>query len=402
MTLSLQSLKTVPSGVWALGFVSLLMDLSSEMIHGLLPVFLTTALGASLATVGLIEGIAEATAAITKVFSGWLSDRIGQRKLLTGIGYGLAAASKPLFVIAHSVGLVMFARFADRVGKGIRGAPRDALIADITAPGLRGAAFGLRQSLDTVGAFLGPAAAIALMFVLHNDTRIIFALAAVPAIAAVLLIVVGVREPADAAPSPKARSPIAWGELGSLGGAFWRAMALATVFSLARFSDAFLVLRGQTDGLSPALAPLVMIVMNIVYAGLAAPAGALSDQLDRRVLLALGLVALIAADLVLGLGAGAGALLAGVALWGLHMALTQGLFSAMIADAAPKALRGTAFGIYNLAGGVALLLASLGAGLLWTTLGPAAAFLGGAVVCVLVLAGLGLAPRSAPGSASGG
>ena len=393
---TLQTLKSVPAGVWALGFVSLLMDLSSEMIHGLLPVFMTTALGASMATVGLIEGVAEATASITKVFSGWLSDRIGQRKLLTGIGYGLAAASKPLFVIANSLGWVMVARFADRIGKGIRGAPRDALIADITAPGLRGAAFGLRQSLDTVGAFLGLAVAIALMFALGNNLRVIFAIAAVPAIAAVGLIVIGVREPERTAPKRAARAPIAWAELGALGSSYWRVLGLATVFSLARFSEAFLVLRGQTDGISPALAPSVMIAMNIVYAVLAAPAGALSDQMDRRGLLALGLGALIAADLVLGFGAGPAALFAGVALWGLHMALTQGLFSAMIADVAPPTLRGTAFGVYNLAGGLALLVASLGAGVLWTRFGPAAAFLAGAGVCTTVLAGLWLAPRGEP------
>jgi len=394
MKLSLATLRSVPSGVWALGFVSLLMDLSSEMIHGLLPVFMTTALGASMATVGLVEGIAEATAAITKVFSGWFSDRIGQRKLLTGLGYGLAAASKPLFVIATSVGWVLFARFADRVGKGIRGAPRDALIADITEPGLRGAAFGVRQSLDTVGAFLGPAVAIALMFVLAGNLRLVFALAALPALGAVALIVFGVKEPERTAPKRDARAPIAWKELGALGPAYWRVLGLATVFSLARFSEAFLVVRGQTDGISPALAPSVMIGMNVVYAGLAAPAGALSDQMDRRALLALGLGALIAGDLVLGLAGGPIALFSGVALWGLHMALTQGLFSALIADVAPTERRGTAFGIYNLAGGIALLLASVGAGALWSRFGPAATFLGGATVCGLVLAGLWLVPRS--------
>ncbi len=393
MKLSVATLKSVPAGVWALGFVSLLMDLSSEMIHGLLPVFMTTALGAGMATVGLVEGVAEATAAVTKVFSGWLSDRIGKRKLLTGFGYGLAAASKPLFVVAGSVGWVMFARFADRVGKGIRGTPRDALIADITEPGLRGAAFGLRQSLDTVGAFLGPAVAIALMYLLGGNLRLIFALAALPAIGAVLLIVFGVKEPAHTAPRREARVPIAWSELGALGAPFWRVLILATVFSLARFSEAFLVLRGQTDGIGPALAPSVMIAMNIVYAGLAAPAGALSDQLGRRGLLALGLGALIAADLVLGLGTGPVALFAGVALWGLHMALTQGLFSAMIADVAPAGLRGTAFGVYNLAGGLALLVASIGAGVLWSRFGAPSAFLAGAAVCALVLAGSGALPQ---------
>jgi MFS family permease len=396
MSLSFRTLRSTPSSVWALGFVSLLMDLSSEMIHGLLPVFMTVGLGASIATVGMVEGIAEATAAVTKVFSGWLSDRIGQRKLLAGIGYGLAAASKPLFVVANSVGLVLFARFADRVGKGIRGAPRDALIADITEPGQRGAAFGLRQSLDTIGAFLGPAVAIGLMFLLHDNLRLVFALAAVPAAAAVLLIVFGVQEPKRTTERRRAKSPIAWSEIGALGAPCWRLLALATVFSLARFSEAFLILRGQTDGIGPEMAPAVMILMNIVYAVLAAPAGALSDTLDRRMLLALGLAALIGSDLVLGLGGGLPAIIAGVALWGAHMALTQGLFSAMIADAAPPALRGTAFGLYNLAGGVAMLIASAGFGTLWTVFGPPVAFLVGAGVGATVLAGLWLVPKAVP------
>ena len=396
---SFRTLKSVPAGVWALGFVSLLMDLSSEMIHGLLPVFMTTALGASMAMVGLVEGVAEATASITKVFSGWLSDRLGQRKWLTTLGYGLAALSKPLFPIATTLSMVLTARFADRVGKGIRGAPRDALIADITEPGLRGAAFGLRQSLDTVGAFLGPAVAILLMVVLKGDVRTIFAIAIVPALAAVVLLVFGVQEP-EAKPAPRpARLPIIWRELAQLGGRYWQVVALATAFSLARFSEAFLILRGQTDGLSPALAPVVMIVMNIVYAAVAAPAGALSDKVERKWLLAAGLVLLIVADLVLALGQGIAPLMIGVALWGLHMALTQGLFSALVADTAPAALRGTGFGVYNLAGGVALLLASLAAGALWTAFGPASTFLAGAAISLAVLVGL-TTIRSRPSTAT--
>jgi len=364
------------------------MDLSSEMIHSLLPVFMTVTLGASVALVGVVEGVAEATSSVTKVFSGWISDRLGRRKLLAGIGYGLAALSKPLFPIASSVPLVLAARFADRVGKGIRGAPRDALIADITTEDIRGAAFGLRQALDTIGAFLGPAAAILFMAILSNNVRLVFALAVIPALASVALLVLGVSEP-DSTPKPTtSRSPIIMSELKALGTRYWAVVALATAFSLARFSEAFLVLRGQTDGLHLALAPLVMILMNIVYAATAAPFGALSDRIDRRILLALGLVALIAADLVLSRNGGVVPLLIGVGLWGLHLGLTQGLFAALVANTAPEALRGTAFGMYNLITGMALMAASIAAGALWAAFGAPATFLTGAAIAAITLFGV--------------
>jgi MFS family permease len=379
--------RAVPRTVWALGLVSLLMDTSSEMIHALLPVFLVGTLGASAATVGFIEGVGEATASIVKVFSGWLSDRLGKRKLLTVLGYGLAALSKPLFPLATSPAHVLTARFADRIGKGVRGAPRDALVADVTPAEIRGAAFGLRQALDTVGAFAGPLAAIGLMLVLAGNIRAVFWFALIPAALCVLLLIFGVDEPkapADRAP----RKPVTWSEVVAMPAAFWAVVAVGVVFSLARFSEAFLILRAHDAKLPLALTPVVLVLMNLVYAGLATPAGALSDRIDRRLILAGGLGVLIAADLVLALWAGLAGALTGVALWGLHMALTQGLLAALVADSAPARLRGTAFGVFNLAGGVALLAASTLAGFLWDRIGAAATFEMGAVFAAASLVGL--------------
>jgi MFS family permease len=397
----LKGLKAVPRTVWTLGLVSMFMDLSSEMIHSLLPIFLVTSLGASAALVGLIEGLAEATAAITKVFSGWLSDRLGQRKLLAVIGYGLAAATKPVFPLAATSMEVLGARLVDRFGKGLRGAPRDALVADVTPPAVIGAAFGLRQSLDTVGAFGGPLAAMVLMALLANNVRAVFAWAVVPAAIAVLLLVVGVEEPPHARAAAKARAPIQWAEVRGMGAGFWGVVALGVVFTLARFSEAFLVLRAQSVGLPIALAPLIMVVMNLVYAAASAPVGALSDRIGRRALLALGLGVLVAADLVLALVPSIPGALAGAALWGLHMGLTQGLFSALVADAAPARLRGTAFGLFNLASGGALLAASAIAGAVWSRYGPAAAFLTGGGFALVTLVGLALAATLRPIPRSG-
>jgi MFS family permease len=272
----------LPRGIWALGLVSMFMDISSEMIHSLLPVFLVTILGASAVTVGLIEGIGEATASISKLFSGWLSDRLGKRKALTVIGYGLGALSKPLFALAPTPSWVLVARFSDRIGKGIRGAPRDALVGDLAPAGLRGAAYGLRQSLDTVGAFAGPLLAMALMALFADDFRLVFWLAVVPGLIAVAILVLGVREPAQARPLAEARVPIRWSELGRLGRLFWGVVAVGAVLTLARFSEAFLILRAEDTGLSLALIPLVLVVMNVVYAASAYPMGALSDRYDRR------------------------------------------------------------------------------------------------------------------------
>jgi MFS family permease len=370
--------RAVPRSVWALGFVSMFMDISSEMIHSLLPVFLVTGLGASVALVGLIEGLAEATASITKVFSGWLSDRLGKRKLLAVIGYGLGAITKPVFPLAVTPFEVFGARFVDRVGKGIRGAPRDALVADITPPAVRGAAFGLRQSLDTVGAFGGPLLAMALMILLSGDIRGVFAWAIIPAIIAVLLLIFGVEEPRAAAAGHAARLPIRWADVRGMGAAYWSVVALGVVFTMARFSEAFLILRASDAGLSAAMVPVVLVVMNVVYAIVSTPAGSLSDRVDRRLILLAGLVALIAADLVLAWSHGVGGVLVGVALWGLHMGMTQGLLAALVVDGAPARLRGTAFGVFNLASGVTMLAASGVAGLLWSRFGPQATFLSGA------------------------
>jgi MFS family permease len=381
-------LRRVPRTVWALGFVSMFMDISSEMIHSLLPVFLVVGLGASPALVGLIEGLAEATASITKVFSGWLSDRLGRRKMLAVLGYCLGAITKPVFPLAVTPFEVLGARFADRVGKGLRGAPRDALVADITPPELRGAAFGLRQSLDTIGAFVGPLLAVGLMALLNDDMRAVFGYAVIPAVIAVVLLVLGVEEPPANKAQHAARSPISWSEVRSIGAPFWIAVAVGSLFTMARFSEAFLVLRGSGAGIPLTLIPFVLIAMNLVYALVSAPVGSLSDTLGRKTLLMAGMVALIAADLVLALVGSIAGVVAGVALWGLHLGLTQGLLSALVADTAPARLRGTAFGLFNLATGVALLAASVLAGAIWAARGASATFLAGGAFAAIALLGV--------------
>ncbi|MBI1173552.1 MFS transporter [bacterium] len=387
----------LPAGVWVLGFVSMFMDVSSEMVHALLPVYLVAVLGATTLEVGVIEGIAEATAAITKVFSGALSDWLGKRKLLAGLGYGLAALVKPVFPLATSLGWVVAARFVDRVGKGIRGAPRDALVADIAPPDQRGAAFGLRQSLDTVGAFLGPLAAMALMWATAGAFRTVFWVAVIPALLAVVLLVALVKEPPHRA-APLRRVPLRRAELARLSHRYWAVVAVASVFTLARFSEAFLILRGQSIALPDDLIPGVLVVMNLAYALSAYPAGRLSDGMERLHLLLLGLGVLVAADLVLAFAGGVAEVLLGAALWGLHMGLTQGILATLVADEAPAALRGTAFGMFNLVTGAALLIASALAGALWTEAGPEATFLGGAVLALLSASGL-LALRRRSGAA---
>ncbi len=378
--------RRIPHGIWALGMVSLLMDVSSEMIHALLPIYLVVGLGTSALAVGLIEGAAEATAAITKVFSGALSDRIGRRKELAALGYGLAALTKPVFPLAGSLGWVVAARLTDRFAKGFRGAPRDALIADLSPPDLRGASFGLRQSLDTVGAFIGPLLAIALMWALADDIRAVFWVAVIPAALAVLVIVFAVHEPPHRA--PPVRSPLSRRELARLGGLYWWVVAVGAVFTLARFSEAFLILRAQSGGFPLALVPLVLVVMSLAYSLSAYPAGVLSDRGNRVTILVAGPVLLVAADLVLAFAQGMPGVLAGVALWGLHMGATQGLLAALVVDAAPPELRGTAFGMFNLVSGVALLVSSALAGALWQAGGPQWTFLAGAGFAALTLAGL--------------
>lgn len=368
----------IPRTVWALGLVSFFMDVSSETIHALLPLFLTGALGVSVALVGVIDGVAESTAAIAKVFSGYLSDRLGRRKPLILFGYGLAALTKPLFAIAGGPIVVLGARFADRIGKGLRGAPRDALVADVTPIEMRGRAFGLRQAMDTAGAFSGPLLAIALMMLFADDMRAVFWVAAIPAAIAVLCVLVGVEEHGGEAKEIRAKAPIRLGDLAQFSGAFWTVAAIGVVFTLARFSEAFLVLKANDEGLPLAFAPLVLVVMNVVYALGAYPAGALSDRVPAGRLLMAGLAALICADLAVAVLPGLGGAFLGIALWGVHMAMTQGLLTKLVADHAPAQLRGSAFGVFNLATGVSLLFASVIAGALWDRVGSDATFLAGA------------------------
>ena len=380
--------RTLPRSVVVLGFVSMFMDISSEMIHALLPIFLITVVGASALSIGIIEGIAEATAAFVKVFSGAISDWIGRRKPLLLLGYGLAAACKPLFALATGIGTVLTARTIDRIAKGIRGAPRDALIADVTPVELRGAAYGLRQSLDSVGGVAGPLLAIVLMAATADNFRFVFWIAVIPALVCVALLVFGIQEPARAQPAKARPFPITRGEMARLPRIFWQVTALGAVLTLARFSEAFLLLRAQNVGLALTWVPAILVVMNLVYAASAYPLGVLSDRISRKVMLAAGIGLLIAADVVLALAHNAWAVGAGALLWGLHMGATQGLLAAIVADAAPADLRGTAFGVFNLISGVALLAASVIAGALWTYFSPAMTFYAGAAFAAVALAGL--------------
>lgn len=377
----------IPAGIWILGFVSMLMDISSEMIHSLLPLFMVTTLGASAFVVGWIEGLAESTALIVKVFSGAISDYLGKRKGLVVFGYALGALTKPLFAIASSTGLVLTARLLDRMGKGIRGAPRDALVADMAPPEVRGAAFGLRQSLDTVGAFLGPLFAVGLMLLWANDFRAVFWVALIPGLLAVALLLLGVREPEHHV-DEKRTQPIRRENLKRLSAAYWWVVSVGAVFTLARFSEAFLVLKAEQSGMALAWVPLVMVAMNIVYAASAYPFGKLSDRMSHAQLLAWGLVVLMAADMVLAFADHWTTVVVGVALWGVHMGMTQGLLATMVADTAPADLRGTAFGFFNLVSGLAMLIASVFAGLLWDRWGASFTFYAGAVFSGLALLGL--------------
>jgi MFS family permease len=385
----------IPRGVWMLGLVSLFMDLSSEMIHSLLPVFMVSGLGASAFAVGVVEGVAEATALIVRVFSGTLSDFLGRRKALTVAGYGLGALSKPLFALALSVQWVFVARFMDRIGKGIRGAPRDALIADLTPPEIRGAAYGMRQSLDTIGAFLGPLLAIALMVAFAGDFRAVFWFAVIPGVISVALLVFGVHEAERAQGVAAVRPPLRIAAVRTLPLAYWWIVIAGGVFTLARFSEAFLLLRTQQQGLPDAYAPLVLVLMNAVFALSAYPMGKLADTVNPMRLLAAGLAVLVAADLLLALSPGLAVTAAGVALWGLHMGMTQGVFAALVAASAPDALRGTAFGVFYLVSGVSMLFASVFAGFVWDRFGAPVTFYAGAVFAVTAF-GLFMAAKPSP------
>lgn len=392
--------RRIPAAIWALGLVSMLMDISSEMIHALLPIYMVSVLGTSTFAVGMIEGIAEATASITKVFSGALSDWLGRRKFLAALGYGLAAITKPIFPLASSLDWLIAARFIDRVGKGIRGAPRDALVADIAPPELRGASFGLRQSLDTIGAFLGPLMAIGLMWVTADHFQTVFWIAVLPAFLSVGVLLFLVKEPERPRELRRVRMPLRRDELRRLGKSYWWVVAVAAVFTLARFSEAFLILKAQSIGMPIALVPLALVLMSLAYSLSAYPAGILSDKMDRFTILAIGLLLLVGADLVLAFTQSVFSAGLGVVLWGLHMGFTQGLLAKLIADTSPPELRGTAFGMFNLITGIALLLASVIAGALWDFTGPRGTFLAGAAFAALTIAGLATVRARLPAQGS--
>jgi len=383
-----KNVQKIPRGIWALGLVSLFMDASSELVHSLLPA-LYVSLGVSMAAVGIIEGVAEATAAITKVFSGALSDWLGKRKILAVIGYGLAAVTKPLFPLAQSVEVLFTARFIDRIGKGIRGAPRDALIADITPPSVRGAAYGLRQSLDAAGGFIGPLLALVLMALFSDNIPLVLWFALIPAVLCMVFLVFGVEEPdaiqATRNKDGKCSLPLHRADIAQMSGSYWLVVAIGGMFALARFSVAFLALRAMDLGLPIGLSPFVLVLMGVVFSLSSYPVGVLADRMDRGRLLALGFVALILAELVLASASGYVSAMIGVAIWGVHMGFTQGLLSALVADSAPDHLRGTAFGIFNLVNGIALLFASLVAGMLWQGMGASVTFYSGAVFAGIAL-----------------
>ncbi len=382
--MTLLSLRAIPISVWVLGFVSMLMDISSEMIHSLLPLFMVTTLGTSALLVGFIEGLAQSTALIVKIFSGMLSDYLGKRKWLAVTGYALGAFTKPVFALASSIELVFTARLLDRVGKGIRGTPRDAMVADLTPPELRGAAFGLRQSLDSIGAFVGPLLAVGLMLLWANDFRAVFWVAVIPGILSVLLLAFGISEP-DTCSTTKRTNPLVMANLKRLNNQYWWVVCIGSVFTLARFSEAFLVLRAQDSSVPITYIPLIIVLMNIIYALSAYPFGHLSDHISRYKLLGYGLLMLICADIALAINGHWSVLLLGVVFWGLHMGLTQGILAALVADVAPQDLRGTAFGFFNLASGIALFAASIIAGWLWDSVGASATFLMGAGFCSITL-----------------
>ena len=380
----MKKLEKIPQTVWFLGFVSMFMDISSEMIHSLLPIFLISVLNSSATAVGLIEGVAEAVALISKTFSGALSDWLGKRKMLVFSGYALGTLTKPLFALSTGVGLVFAARFLDRIGKGMRGAPRDALVADVTPDNFRGAAYGLRQSLDTVGAFLGPLLAMVLMIGTTGNFRSVFWFAVIPGLLSVAIIVFAVKEPSNL-PSRSKQPSLHWRDINKLSGTYWMVVGVGSIFTLARFSEAFLLLRAESVGMSASMIPLMLVVMNVFYSLTAYPAGRLSDRLGRTGLMTVGLMVLIVSDFTLSFAETSWQVASGTALWGLHMGLTQGLLAAMVADTASQNLRGTAFGIFSMVCGFSMLVACLIAGWLWDLFGAASTFLAGAVFAAMAL-----------------
>jgi MFS family permease len=378
----------LPRTVWVLGFVSLFMDLSSEIYHSLLPAFVTIVLGLPVTALGAVDGVAEATSNFAKLFSGRLSDRSQRRKPWVMGGYGLAALSKPMFPLASNLVTLIGARFADRIGKGLRGSPRDAMIADETPPEIRGRAFGLRQALDTAGALLAPLIAIGLMALFLDDIRKVFWVAIIPAAVSFLLTWLALREPEQRSTSTKRQ--LFFSGFRDLDSDTKRLIAVGFLFTLARFSEGFLILKGIEIGLSETLSPLTLAIFNLAYVALAYPAGSLSDRMSPKMILLAGIGVLVAGNIVLAETSSFAGLILGVALWGAHMALTQGIFSRMIADSAPEQLRATSFGAFWFVSGIAALLASLAAGMLWDRNGSSATFLTSALVAAVAGAMLSL------------
>lgn len=390
---TLSSLRKVPRSVWVLGFVSLLMDTSSELIHSLLPLFLVTTLGATALEVGVIEGLATSTALIIKVFSGVLSDYLGKRKGLALFGYGLAALTKPFFALATTIDTILAARLVDRIGKGIRGAPRDALVADVTPTEVRGAAFGLRHALDAIGATLGPLLGVGFMLLWADHFRTVFWIAVIPALASVALLALGLREP-SAKEVTKRINPIRKENLKRLTQPYWWVVGIGVTFTFARFSEAFLILKAQQSGIPIAFVPLVVVVMSLAFSLSAYPFGKLSDRVNHKRLLVAGFITLIVADLVLATNSDWKLVFLGALFWGVHLGMTQGLLGAMVAHAVPADLRGTAYGFFNLACGMAALFASVLAGWLWSRFGASYPFFAGAAFCLIALIGMAGIPQT--------
>ena len=352
----------------------MLTAMSSAMIYSLLPVFMVRVLGISIASVGVIEGTAEATNSLIKIVSGAASDWIGRRKPLVVFGYTLSAVIKTIFPVAGTVSAVLAARVIDRLGKGIRDAPRDAFLADLTAKEIRGEGFGLRLALAISGFVVGPLIAIGLMKLSGDDFQLVFWIALIPAYLSLVVLFVAVKELPFNYDESQRRRPIRRGDIIALPAVFWWVVAIASLLSLARFSQAFLVLKAHDIGVDAAFVPMVLVVMYLVFSVAAYPFGVLADHLDRRLQLGIGTVILVGADVVLANASTVWLTMLGAALWGLQLGVTQGLLGATIADVAPDRLRGTAFGIYDVAIGVGTFIASAGAGALWMAGGPSIAF----------------------------
>ncbi len=374
----------LPATVWILGIASLLNDVSTEIIHSVLPLYMVTALGASFIAVGLLEGTAEALASVLKVGAGGLSDLLGKRKALVVSGYALSTLVKGCYALAGDMTMVMIARLGDRVGKGIRVGPRDALVADSTSPEQRGAAYGLRQSLDTVGAVIGPGLSFVLLSLWHMDYKNIFAIAIVPGIIAVLLLLIGVREP-EKRESKSDDKKLHKDLLKRLSPAYWSLVVVSFLFNLGNSSDAFILLKGKEAGLALGMVPLMLVVMNVFYAACAYPAGKLSDKLGRVAMLRVGLLFYALVYLGFAFCNTQWQVWTLMALYGVQLGLTQGTLLALVSDVTDADTRGTAFGMISLVTGLALLPASLIAGFLWQNVGSWATFGAGTVCSVVAL-----------------